>query len=1115
MTVITQYATGAVMKITSVLATLVCTTAFLSASASIAAKNPDAYRRQDIANARFGQGDRETLLAKSYHVAAEIEKEIFGQERVAEILQDRLTQYLEGFPGRQGEPIALNIIGLPGVGKTGMLTILKRMGFPIVHYDAQQYAKEGENWSMQAHNDLFPYVSSKKPVILVVEELDKVPELVPGQSEKTSPLVGALNQILSDGRLGYSGSSALDMSNVLVITTMNFAPDEMEHFTNEVLNARKSYYDFSLEDFQQFDQWVRKQSSARYKILSRMFRTNTVSRLAPNTVVMSPLEEEGYTKIVTMMVNKAITRNTTGDNSAKRISVKTDPSLIEFLAKETTYAPSGARETVFRSDALIDQLIKFGIKAKDPNVDSTDQPRKIKIRIVNVEGDAEIEVTPLVLHGRKLDEGRPFSFQVRYDSSAKLYMAPNIPLLTEKPAYATTERQTRLTKKQVEAARFPKAQESISDLDGKIGATLLGQEEAVSLIKSDLEKYFARQGPAKKEPMFRVLSGFPGIGKSELVKLVGQHANLPVVRINMQQFSSDSAETVKSFFLTLEKGISAAQAKSTDGRYILLIEELDKTFEINPKGEVVNRPIMGLIKDLMNDGVIQLTANDSNFGSGSFRTIDIRSSFMFMTMNFSVDLFGFKADPRLTSVNDVLKAWKELSSTPMNIKSTLGRIFLPETVSRLMSRFLIMKPLAKPDYEKLIDSQIDNVVKTRLLDQRGVNLGQIQLELSDAYKKYLYAETVIPSEGARNTTLSAQALLSSDLEKALASLPKSSKYASAPLILKLDYNSEKQTVQASVVTQAEPSARPKIISNHQVALKFPPANVNGRMSEKRIHVTAHEFGHAYVAARLGLRFEHVVVVSPGGNTGGYVKFRENGMNAVDMLARIYSTLASRALERMMMSKNPRDPRSVLDISSGASADIQQATMSLYNMLYELGFDPSGGTVDRNFMKNGNKYAAYSEMPSELAEKLGLVLRDMENSLVESLMKAHSQKWYVEKIVQLGRAGAMSEADFYSLIEYRMPGEGSSLYSHNSELRKIFADYMIDENASDIEARLAKNGDQDISAEENLKDHVAIFADIIKKRLHMTSESLTGKKPTRKRAGRAQIRTCSDIFTLNN
>src|SRR5690606_6760519 len=104
--------------------------------------------------------------------------------------------------------------------------------------------------------------------------------------------------------------------------------------------------------------------------------------------------------------------------------------------------------------------------------------------------------------------------------------------------------------------------------------------------------------------------GFPGIGKSELANLTGQYSGLPIARINMQAYSGTDAETLKGFLKNLKEVVDEAKAKSPNGKFILLIEELDKVFEIDPiKGTFVDRPVMNYIKDLLNDGYVKGEAN--------------------------------------------------------------------------------------------------------------------------------------------------------------------------------------------------------------------------------------------------------------------------------------------------------------------------------------------------------------------------------------------------------------------------------------------------------------------------------------------------------------------------
>ena len=1084
--------------------TLATTTAF-------AAPNGTGYKRNDIANARFGTEAREELLKKAHGIAAAVNKRIVGQEIAAKFVQDRAVQYLESFPNRTGEPVALNLIGLPGVGKTAMLDELRKLGFPIVQMDVQAFAGEaGRSFISTLQYKVDDYVRNKKPLILVLEELDKLPEKSTGEmkaEEKTSPVIGTLNQILSDGRMTGSGLEPVPFSNVLVLTTMNFSPAEIELFAAEVLGKPKSFYDFTVEDFQAFDKWIRSQPSARYKVLSKLFRSNTVSRLAPNTVLMQPLTHEGYKTITEIMAKNAVERTTQGANVGKRVSVTVEPSMIDFLAKETVLAPSGARETVFRTGALTEQLVNYGIKYKSQGDDSLNRPRKLSISMDVEKKLAKVKVVEQILRRGKLEDGKTFEFTVGFDEGARLFIPPT-ELATDKPVIAkkTTDGDGEPkppTKKEIRAARFPKTQSLTKGLEEAINAELIGQESTTALLKEDLDKYLGRNGPAQKEPSGRIFSGFPGIGKSAIVNLAAAHLDIPVVRVNMQQFASNTPETVKLFMDTVIAQINEVKAKGAK-HYILLLEELDKIYEIDPKGNVVDRPVMAVIKDLLNDG--QAAIHQSEHGSVYKRVLDVADAYIAVTMNFSVDRFGFKADPRLTSIEDVIKAWRQLSMSPLQLKQVLGSMFLPETVSRILPRFTVMKPLEERDYKAVIDLQSENVLVERMYDDRGVNVGQVEVRLTPAYKKYLFKEAVIPSEGARNTVVTTQARIASDLEAALDNLPRSSKYATKPLVLTLHFLPAKTTVVAKVqLADGDGKDEPLEILRREVALNFPPVKNNGRLPEKRLRISGHEFGHAFGAVLLGRRFDHVLVQSNSPEFGGYVTFRNNDHSAEGMVAELYSLLASRTFERIMLSKNPAAGESVLAITGGASMDIKMATMNLWNMLFELGFDPNGGTIDRNAVMNGSKYADFASMPDSLVQKLGLVMRDLETFMVTDLLERHSLEWYADKIAKLAHEGEMTEAKFYEMIGYRYPGAGSSM-GRLTELRELFKKHILPESTDSKAARQAKNGQQEQTIEQNIERYMAFFAKSVRKHFHSAAGSLVAPstKTAKQRACKAAL-----------
>jgi ATP-dependent Clp protease ATP-binding subunit ClpA len=999
------------------------------------------YSKEDIVEARYGSDEIAALTTKAREIPIILNQTIIGQELAVQVLSDKIAQYIEGFPNRTREPISLNLVGLPGIGKSAMIDALKTMGFNVVQVDVQNFMSANSG-------DFFNAISSrvrasvvaKKPIILAIEEIDKAPELDSGKPEVSSKIIGMINQILTEGKL-RNDHGEMDMSNIMVVTTMNISPAEIEAFSGDILKTQKSFYEFTPDDFQQFDNWVRTQPSARYKILSKLFRSNTVSRLAPQTLILRPFTQQTYEHLTALYAQKAIDQNLKEKGLEKMIRFQVDESMIKFLIGETVYAPSGARETVSRVNSLIEQLVSYSAKIDGGHIENLMIPRTVVVHFNQDKKEADLRVTPFLYAAGKAIAQTSFVSPVAFNEATRLFNLPS-DLVNKKPQFPPKV-DPGITREHILAARFPEEKVKIPAIGPKINSVLIGQSEAVTMVEDDFARYIGRSGPAPKEPSSRALIGFPGIGKSELFNLTGAALDLPVARLNMQQFTSDDPLTISLFLGMLQTEVATARlkAKAHNGKYILLIEELDKIFEINPQdGKIISRPIMGIIKDLMNDGRAKMRSEQ--YGD---LEVDVRDAFIGLTMNFSIDRFGFEADPRLTTIGDVLRVWKELKSTPADLKKMLGSMFLPETVSRIMSRMYIMKPLEKADYAQLVSKQIDKAAAIRLINKDGKNYHQISLSVSERYKNYLLSETVIPSEGARNTVVSSQNLLGMDLEYALSKLSVSAAYADKPFTLHLDYDPSKQTVISSAILSGATNSHP--VAERQVVLQFPPLHMEGKIPENRMLTSAHEFAHAYIASILGLRIEHVVVVSPQAGIGGYVKYQANGQSAYVLMARLYSAVASRAFERIVMSENPHANSSVLDITAGASMDIKQATMTLFNMLHELGMDPNGHTIDTNGVISGSQYANFSALPRAEMDRLGRILRAMENKVVEDILSTHSKAWLVEKITKLAQAGAMDEKEFYELVGMTLPEKNEGFSIPNAKMQSFFKDSIKDASTS--------------------------------------------------------------------
>lgn len=1094
------------------------------------------YRRQGIVDAKYGTDERAKLLEKAYSIAKTLDSQIFGQRVATAALQDRAIQYLESFPNRTGEPVMINFVGLPGIGKSAMLTALEKMGFKVVTLDSQQFVFSGgavsspdsletQLYRAAIHKGVELFDDNGKPdhpVFVVIEEIDKAAERAGDNvPERTNPLIGALNRISSEGVMYLHGRTH-SASNILFITTMNFSPNEIEFFIEKVLKRKISYYNLTLEDLAQFDQQLREQDSARYLVLSRIFRSNTTGRLAANTVVLSPLTLKDYQQIAAQQTKRAIEHSVGQSGAEKRAEIEIDSSYLDFLIRETVYPPSGARETVLRANSLTEQLINFALKATGKNLIRVDRPRKVRIGFNPKTGKATLRIREQIVRasgsGNALEDGAALTVNVDYQKAARIFLVP-VQVTTAKPtipARASTAAERPVAKYETFKLRFPNNGAVKANLKAALSANLFGVDEAIELIATDLDKYMSRPRPAKKEPSARTLIGFPGNGKSALFVQAAEFLGIPIVRINMQKYSSDSQETVDGFLLDLQSGVDEARelaSRKNDFRYLVLFEELDKVFEINPKGEVVNRPIIAVIKDLLNDGYVDVVNEESERNR-----IDIRGGFLAMTMNFAIDRFGFEADPRLTTIEDIIRTGKLLSATPAAVRGIMGEMFLPDTVSRLMSSLHVIRPPDRAAHQKIIGQQATVALEARTLDGDERDVGKIELKQTPAYRRHVLSESVIPSEGARNTAKDANSIIAEDLQYALANIPRSSIYAHEPLILTLDFSEARSVVRYRVALRDDPSADVLVLEPRTVALRFPSLKVRGRMAGRRLWVAAHEFGHAYNAVKLGIRIEHAVAVSPSPRAGGYVKYRPRGSSAIDLVADLYSTLGSRAFERMVFSDNPNNGRSVQKVTSGPISDIKEATMLLYNMLYELGMNPDGGTIDRNFMVNGTKYANYNAMPSELAEKLGLIIREIEDQIIRDSLAEHPIEWYAEKIATFARAGAMNEMEFYQLLGFKHPGEWpmfdptegpnrslpENFAADNEIFRRLFAKHIQPIKATERAAAVQVQGLDGLTPRQRLENATEYFAMVVAKHLGPNSQ----RRPVRQRSS---ARSCQGVF----
>ncbi|MGE4233871.1 MAG: AAA family ATPase [Bacteriovoracia bacterium] len=1065
------------------------------------------YAKQKIKTARFGSSAKQELLAKAYALYDTTKKDVIGQDLPIRVLRDRDVQYIESLGSRTNEPVSLHFIGLPGVGKSAILSKLDATGATVVNVDAQILSGDSGEWYF--YRVLEDLVSKQKnvkagldlpmmPVILFVDELDKVPEVITtngigGEKEKTNPSIAILNSILTSGKVYRPGSSKpFDLSNVFVVTAMNFSPEDIEKFSNEVLGEQKSFYDFTVEDFEKFNQWIRKSPASISKILANRFRANTVSRLAPNVVVANALVEENFPEIVRLNVRQTVERLTSGSHNDRRLHVEIADSYYDFLVRTAVYAPSGARDTVFKADFLTEQLINYAMRAI-PNYDDPKEaqkslfvPRRIDISWNKAKNCARIKVTPIKRIGSNLIHFETFVLNVPYEPSVRSFVQPeDLVIIPPKIRNAKETTDKPLSRDQIIEIRFPELSKKAKGLAKSLAQKLVGLDSELEGFEEKFGNFLAVEGEQKPPPA-EVFIGLHGNGKTEFALLAAEYAGIPVVRVNLREFSGDHQESVNKLYNILSEEIQTARQGNpkANGKFVLLLEELDKAFEIEPtKGIMRTPPVLSFVNDVL-DGVRKLSYLETGgFGGNQIKELDLQGAFPIFTLNFGADWFSFSGDPRLSTIEDVRKKIESLSKYPDDLEDILRRIFRLETYKRMMAHMRVFLPLTREDYKKLIQRQVAEVERTRFRTEKA----KVKVTSTFRYRKYLMQEAVVPSSGARYTVQVVKRLVISHIDRAMREIGKRSPFATKTLKVKLDFNESKGVVRILVTSGEKEVAR----VDEPVSLQFPPLQLKKRqkIDKGRLFTAVHEYGHAIANVILGQRFEHALVVAPKNSIGGMVKFKGDAVSAKSLLARLVISLGSRAMYRVVLSENPLDNSSVFTGDLGPSADIQMATELLWNIIYTLGLDPNGIVLERSGVKHGIPYASFSPLADQKVEKLGAILRDLEDELVRLFLEFNSVDWHVEKITELARAGILYEKEFYDLIGLPDPGESEDSLGENPIFRSRFKTVMAEADKGLAKAELTRMGNTQKTAPELLDKLSETFFKSLDERLRNCSENL--------------------------
>ncbi|MBQ1678901.1 MAG: ATP-dependent zinc metalloprotease FtsH, partial [Oscillospiraceae bacterium] len=199
----------------------------------------------------------------------------------------------------------------------------------------------------------------------------------------------------------------------------------------------------------------------------------------------------------------------------------------------------------------------------------------------------------------------------------------------------------------------------------------------------------------------------------------------------------------------------------------------------------------------------------------------------------------------------------------------------------------------------------------------------------------------------------------------------------------------------------------------------------------------HEAGHAVTAWYLPHHAPvQMVTVIPRGPTGGMTVFLpeedQDGASRSEMTERIVSALGGRIAESLKMD----------DISTGASADIQQATAIAHEMVTRYGMSDALGTVrygDDEEVFVGMSYGRTRPYSDQTAGKIDDEVRriiDKAYELCEQILKKHDDK--LEAVAQYLMAhDTMTRSQFSACMkgEEIPDAESESIFDRFAELEK--------------------------------------------------------------------------------
>ena len=285
--------------------------------------------------------------------------------------------------------------------------------------------------------------------------------------------------------------------------------------------------------------------------------------------------------------------------------------------------------------------------------------------------------------------------------------------------------------------------ERLLNMEDELHKTVVGQNEAVSLISSAVRRSRAGVSSFRRPQGSFIFLGPTGVGKTLLAKTLAKFlfgTEEALIRIDMSDFMEKHTASrlvgAPPGYVGYEEGGVLTEKVRRNPYSVVLLDEIEKA----------HPDIFNLLLQVLEEGELR-----DNLG----HNVSFRNCVIIMTSNAGVRKISNDNRLGFSTVSDGIIPYEEIKADAMN---ELKRILSPELLNRI-DDVVVFNALSEKEVSRILDLQLKEF-EERLAEKK------LKFKLSVSARKYLVENGYDPSLGARPM----RRLIQREIEDAVANM---------------------------------------------------------------------------------------------------------------------------------------------------------------------------------------------------------------------------------------------------------------------------------------------------------------------------------------------------------